>query len=263
MNLLEYELSPAQAISHPSTAQGGLVRPPLAVSPLIELELRGKNERVVRRETKRLIYKLKVLGQPVTSEVRSSAEKWRKPVIADNFASDGARAKFQRPACSLRRVEHVTMVFEWPWIIFRGQKFEKSFRVIWRHWPLMTRWFHDLISSLLSAKWMSESKAAPQITLEGSRTRKTSAKVIDLIWPQLTSVDLRRTGWPVECMSTTWYYMSTFISLAKTAMFASYVPRNAFSAWHDPSYDVIGQMLGGSRSWNFPGGRKKDGRKAI
>ena len=55
--------------------RGGLVRPPLAVSPLIELELRGKNERVARRETKRLIYKLKVLGQPVTSEVRSSAEK--------------------------------------------------------------------------------------------------------------------------------------------------------------------------------------------
>ena len=127
----------------------------------------------------------------------------------------------------------------------------------------MTWWFHDVISSLLSAKWMSESKSAPQITLEGSRTRKKSAKVIDLIWPQLTSVDLRRTGWPVECMSTTWYYMSTFISLAKTAMFASYVPRNAFSAWHDPSYDVIGQILGRSGSWNFQGGRKKDGRKAI
>ena len=48
---------------------------PLAVSPLIELELRGKNEYVAHRETKRLIYKLKVLGQPGTSEVRSSAEK--------------------------------------------------------------------------------------------------------------------------------------------------------------------------------------------
>ena len=47
---------------------------PLAVSPLIELELR-KNERVARRETKRLVYELKVLGQPVISEVRSSAEK--------------------------------------------------------------------------------------------------------------------------------------------------------------------------------------------
>ena len=48
---------------------------PLAVSLLIELELRGKNERVARRETKRVIYKLKVLDQPVISEVRSSAEK--------------------------------------------------------------------------------------------------------------------------------------------------------------------------------------------
>ena len=28
-------------------------------------------------------------------------------------------------------------------------------------------------------------------------------------------------------------------------MFASYVPRNAFFAWHDSSYDVIGQILGG------------------
>ena len=46
----------------------------------------------------------------MTSEVRSSAEKCRKPVIADNFASDEDRSKFQRPACSLRRVEHVTMV---------------------------------------------------------------------------------------------------------------------------------------------------------
>ena len=60
---------------HGTRGGGGLVRPTLAVSPLIELELRGKNERVARRKTKRLIYKLKVLGQPVTSEVRSSAEK--------------------------------------------------------------------------------------------------------------------------------------------------------------------------------------------
>ena len=130
-----------------------------------------------------------------------------------------------------------------------------------RHWPLMTRRFHDIISSLLSAKWISESKSAPQVTLEGSRTRKKSAKVVDLIWPQLTSVDLRKTGWHMECMSTTWYYMSKFISLANTTMFASYVPRNAFSPWHDPSYDVISQMLGGSGSWNVQGDVKKMCRK--
>ena len=53
----------------------GVGTTPLAVSPLIELELHEKNEHVARRETKRLIYKLKVLGEPVTSEVRSSAEK--------------------------------------------------------------------------------------------------------------------------------------------------------------------------------------------
>ena len=62
-------------------------------------------------------------------------------------------------------------------------------------------------------------------------------------------------------MSTTWYYMSTFISLAKTAMFASYVPRNAFSAWHDHSDDVIGQMLGGQGLEIFRGDVKKMGGK--
>ena len=27
-------------------------------------------------------------------------------------------------------------------------------------------------------------------------------------------------------------------------MLASYMPQSAFPAWHDPSYDVIGHMLG-------------------
>ena len=55
--------------------------------------------------------------------------------------------------------------------------------------------------------------------------------------------------------------MSTFISLAKTAMFASYVPRNAFSTRHDPSYDVIGQMLGVQGLEIFRGDVKKMARK--
>ena len=45
-------------------------------------------------------------------------------------------------------------------------------------------------------------------------------------------------------------------------MFASYVSRNAFFAGHGPSYDVIGQILGGQSLEVFRG-RKKDGRKAI
>ena len=55
---------------------GGRVRPPLAVSPLVELARRGKNERVRRYETQRLVPDFKVLGQPVTSEVRSSAPRY-------------------------------------------------------------------------------------------------------------------------------------------------------------------------------------------
>ena len=251
----------------------GRTNPPCAQSPLIELKLRGKNEHVARRKTKRFIYKLKVLGQAVTSEVRSSAEKWRKPVIADNGFNKNIIIWLTLLLMELEQNFNVQRVpyDEWNtlrWFLnahgwFLGIKNKKNnLRVIWHHWPLMTRWFHDLISSLLSAKLMSESKSAPQITLEGSRTRRKSAKVIDLIWPQLTSIDLRRTGWPVECMSTTWYYMSTFISLAKTAMFVSYVPRNAFSAWHDPSYDVIGQMLG-VRVLKFSGGRTKYGGESY
>ena len=58
--------------------------------------------------------RVKVLGQPVTSEVRSSAKKSRKHAIADNFASKGATAKLQRPASSLRRVNHVSMFYLLP-----------------------------------------------------------------------------------------------------------------------------------------------------
>ena len=49
----------------------GVGTTPLAVWPLIELELWGKNERVGRYETQRLIPKFKASGQPVTSQVRS------------------------------------------------------------------------------------------------------------------------------------------------------------------------------------------------
>ena len=68
--------------------RGGGGYDPRAVSPLIELELRGKNELqpAARRRDWCMNLGL-VLGQPVTSEVRSSAEKSRKPVIAYKFAS--------------------------------------------------------------------------------------------------------------------------------------------------------------------------------
>ena len=49
--------------------------PPLAVSPLIELELRGKNERVGRDERKSMIPNFKVLGHRLTFQVRSMTQK--------------------------------------------------------------------------------------------------------------------------------------------------------------------------------------------
>ena len=47
------------------------------VSPLIELARASqkKNERAARQETKRLVYEPKVLGQPVTSELRPKRPK--------------------------------------------------------------------------------------------------------------------------------------------------------------------------------------------
>ena len=72
---------------------GGGWNDPRAVSPLLELELRGKNERVVCRETERMVYKLKVLGHPVTAEVRSSTyRKVTKTRDRRYFSSDGARS---------------------------------------------------------------------------------------------------------------------------------------------------------------------------
>ena len=48
---------------------------PLAVSPLIELEFRGKNERVARDERKPMIPNFKVLGHRLTLQVRSMTQK--------------------------------------------------------------------------------------------------------------------------------------------------------------------------------------------
>ena len=64
---------------------------PRAISPLIELELRGKKERAARHETKRLVYTeyaAKVLGQPVTEQVKSKAQKCRKHVFGEYTFQD-------------------------------------------------------------------------------------------------------------------------------------------------------------------------------
>ena len=63
------------------------------------------------------ICKLQVLGQPVTAEVGSNAQKWPNPVYANNLASDGATAK-KNVVCSSGH---------------------------WPHWPQMTKWYHDYL----------------------------------------------------------------------------------------------------------------------
>ena len=47
---------------------------PPAVRPLMVLELREKNERVARNERKPMVSNFMILGQPVTSEVRSNTQ---------------------------------------------------------------------------------------------------------------------------------------------------------------------------------------------
>ena len=79
---------------HPSRHRGlGLVRPPPPrVWILSELELQLKNQSVACHERKSLTPDFKVLGQPVTSEVRSMTQKWPKWEFAENFVSEQARA---------------------------------------------------------------------------------------------------------------------------------------------------------------------------
>ena len=57
------------------------MRPPARDWPLIELELRGKDERVARDETKPMVSNFKVLGHRVTSEVRSMTQNHRIPFL--------------------------------------------------------------------------------------------------------------------------------------------------------------------------------------
>ena len=63
------------------TGGGGVDTTPPSVWPLIELELRGKDERVARDETKPMVSDFKVLGHRMTSEVRSMTQNHRIPFL--------------------------------------------------------------------------------------------------------------------------------------------------------------------------------------
>ena len=63
---------------------------------IIELEFRDKNQRVAYHDTKQIIQKFKVLGQPVTSEHRSKTHKCPRCDFSDNLPSEQARIAIQR-----------------------------------------------------------------------------------------------------------------------------------------------------------------------
>lgn len=58
--------------------RGGQKRPPLAVRKRREIETSGKNEHAARHERKPMVSNFMVLGQSVTSQVRSMTRNWRK-----------------------------------------------------------------------------------------------------------------------------------------------------------------------------------------
>ena len=114
---------------------------------------------------------------------------------------------------------------------------------------------------------MSDSKSAPQITLESITTRKShikSGKFNDLSWPRLTKIDLWRSRMSVNSE----YYLAQHIHSHITSentdvrkLQALDALREANSAWHHSSYDVIGHGSWGSELWNFQARRQRDGRK--
>ena len=58
----------------------GVGTTPPGVSLLIDVELRGKNQRAARHERKRLVTNVKVIGHLVTFEVRSKVNFRRRTI---------------------------------------------------------------------------------------------------------------------------------------------------------------------------------------
>ena len=91
---------------------------------------------------------------------------------------------------------------------------------------------------------MSGFKSVPQFTLECINTRRSiiTGNDSDPRWLRkrlrLTSVDLPSIRMFVKTMSSTWYCMSTFVSPAKTTMFASYRQRKTTERMSVPPPEI-------------------------
>ena len=92
-----------------------------------ELEVRLKNQRVACHDTKPLTPDLKVLGQPVTSEVRSMTQKWQKcdfATITSYLSKLEPRFKDQNVSYGLRNTMRCLSV---PYEPFLGVKIKKKY----------------------------------------------------------------------------------------------------------------------------------------
>ena len=98
---------------HTPRSGGRGVQSHLAISILIDLELRRKHQRVGHYKTQRLIPNCKVSGQTVTSEVRPMTQKssfdfW---LIAPPKVAGEQKPRRQAPAYSFRQVRIIYVLF--------------------------------------------------------------------------------------------------------------------------------------------------------
>ena len=139
---------------------------------IIELEFRGENQRVAYHDTKQMIRKFKVLGQPVTSEHRSKTHKCPRCDFADNLLSEQARIAIQRLKHVMWSVEYNAEYFTSLLTILKAKINKFIFWLKMVNYVKVYCDFSDLIATHINGKWMQNPKSAHQITVGGSRIRK-------------------------------------------------------------------------------------------
>ena len=127
---------------------------------IIELEFRDKNQRVAYHDTKQMIQKFKVLGQPVTSEHRSKTHKCPKCDFADNLLSEQARIIIQRLKHGMWSVEYNAEYFTPLLTILEAKIHKFIFLLKMANYLEVCCDFSDLISTHINGKWMQNLKSA-------------------------------------------------------------------------------------------------------
>ena len=153
--------------------------------PLIELELRGKDQRVGGDETNPMVPNFRVLGHQVISEVRSMTQNHRIPFspIERRLIKLEPRYKDQDVYLAPWHTFWYLEGIHWPFSWSKVKGHIRSSEVSDLAWPLTEG---NLIWNHICAKWMSNSKSARKTTLESPKKQKShprSPEVIELTWP--------------------------------------------------------------------------------